>query len=145
MKNMIMTLLTGFIVFEFIEHVIFPLFWYIKNGKKRSVCGPTGMLGKVAEVKQWQKTEGQVFVKGELWRAVSDVPLLTGGRANIDGKAFQWLNLERENTGDIYNKRLGQVFHNVKVPALSLVQIWSGWRRLINQTGKNQKRESHEA
>ena len=83
MKNVIMTILIGFIVFEFIEHVIFPLFWYIKNRKKRSVCGVTGMLGKVGEVKHWQKTEGQVFVKGELWRAVSDVPLLTGDKAVI--------------------------------------------------------------
>jgi hypothetical protein len=49
MKNVIMILVIGFIVFEFIEHVIFPLFWYIKNRKKRSNCGVTGMLGKVAE------------------------------------------------------------------------------------------------
>ena len=82
-KNVIMTILIGFIVFEFIEHVIFPLFWYIKNRKKRSVCGVTGMLGKVGEVKHWQKTEGQVFVKGELCRAVSDAPLLTGDKAVI--------------------------------------------------------------
>jgi len=82
MKNVIMILLIGFIVFEFIEHVIFPLFWYIKNRKKRSVCGVTGMLGK------WRKSEGKVFVKGELWRAVSDVSLSTGDKAiiqNVEG------------------------------------------------------------
>ena len=83
MKNVIMTILIGFIVFEFIEHVIFSLFWYIKNRKKRSICGLTGMLGKVAEVKQWQTSEGRVFVNGEMWRAVSDVPLLTGDKAVI--------------------------------------------------------------
>ena len=33
------------------------------------------MLGKVGEVKNWQETEGKVFVNGELWRAVSDDPL----------------------------------------------------------------------
>lgn len=88
MKNVIMTLLIGFIVFEFIEHVIFPLFWYIKNRKKRSICGLTGMLGKVAEVKQWQTSEGRVLVNGELWRAVSDVSLSTGDKAiiqNVEG------------------------------------------------------------
>ncbi len=88
MKNVIMTILIGFIVFEFIEHVIFPLFWYIKNRKKRSICGVTGMLGKVGEVKHWRKTEGKVFVKGELWRAVSDVSLSTGDKAiiqNVEG------------------------------------------------------------
>ena len=83
MKNVIMTILIGFIVFEFIEHVIFPLFWFIKNRKKRSVCGVTGMLGKAAEVKQWQASEGRVLINGELWRAVSDVPLLTGDKAVI--------------------------------------------------------------
>ena len=88
MKNVIMTLVIVFVAFEFIEHVVFPLFWSIKNRKKRSVCGVTGMLGKVAKVKQWQKTEGHVFVNGELWRAVSDVPLLPGDKAiiqNVEG------------------------------------------------------------
>ena len=82
-KEVIITLVIGFIVFEFIEHVVFPLFWSVKNRKKRSVCGVTGMLGNVAKVKQWEKTEGQVFINGELWRAVSDVPLSPGDRAVI--------------------------------------------------------------
>ena len=46
------------------------------------------MLGKVAEVKQWQASEGRIFVNGELWRAVSDVPLSTGDKAivqNVEG------------------------------------------------------------
>ena len=41
------------------------------------------MLGKVGEVKQWQKNEGKVFVNGELWQAVSEVPLLPGDRVVI--------------------------------------------------------------
>ncbi|MBW2194577.1 MAG: NfeD family protein [Deltaproteobacteria bacterium] len=88
MKDIIITLIIGFIVFELIEHVVFPLFWAVKNRKKRSVCGAEGMFGKVVEIRQWNKTEGQVFVDGELWRAVSDVPLLTGGKAviqNVEG------------------------------------------------------------
>ena len=97
MKNVIMTLVIGFVVFEFVEHVVFPLFWSIKNRKKRSICGVTGMLEKVVEVKQWNETKGQVFVKGELWAAVSNVPLLTGDKAvieNVEGltlrvKAFK--------------------------------------------------------
>ena len=83
MKNVIMTLVIGFIVFEFVEHVVFPLFWSIKNRKKRSISGMTGMLGRAAKVIQWDKTEGQVFVNGELWRAVSDAPLLKGDKAVI--------------------------------------------------------------
>jgi len=83
MKNILITLGIGVILFELIEHVVFPLFWFIKDRKKKSVCGVAGMLGKVGEVKQWQKTEGQVFVNGELWQAVSDAPLLPGDRVVI--------------------------------------------------------------
>ena len=78
MKTIILTLVIGFVLFELIEHVAFPLFWFIKDRKRKSVCGVTGMLGKVGEIKQWRETEGQVFVNGELWRAVSNVPLLVG-------------------------------------------------------------------
>jgi membrane-bound serine protease (ClpP class) len=83
MKNVIITLVIGFIVFELIEHLVFPLLWSIKNRNKRSIAGVTGMLGKVAKVKLWRNTEGQVFVNGELWRAVSEVPLSPGDRAVI--------------------------------------------------------------
>ena len=83
-KTIIWTLITGFILFELIEHVVFPLFWFIKRRKKRSVSGVSGMLGKVGEVKQWQKNQGKVFVKGELWQAVSDIPLLPGDRVVIE-------------------------------------------------------------
>lgn len=88
MKTIILTLVIGFVFFELVEHVVFPLFWFIKDRKRKSVCGVTGMLGKVGEIKQWRETEGQVFVNGELWRAVSDVPLLTGDNAviqNVEG------------------------------------------------------------
>ena len=88
MKTIILTLVIGFVFFELVEHVVFPLFWFIKDRKRKSVCGVTGMLGKVGEIKQWRKTEGQVFVNGELWKAVSDVPLLTGDNAviqNVEG------------------------------------------------------------
>ena len=41
------------------------------------------MLGKVGEVKLWKKNEGNVFVNGKLWQAVSEVPLLPGDRVVI--------------------------------------------------------------
>ena len=73
----------GFILFELIEHVFFPLLWFIKGRKRKSICGVTGMLGKVGEIKQWQKTSGKVFVNGELWQAVSATPLVPGDRVVI--------------------------------------------------------------
>ena len=43
----------------------------------------TGMIGKTVEIKRWDKTEGQVLINGELWKAVSEVPLPAGGKAVI--------------------------------------------------------------
>ena len=83
LKVIVFTLVIGFIIFEMIEHVVFPLFWYIKVRKRKSFGGVSGMLGKVGEVKQWQKNEGKVFVKGELWQAVSEFPLFQGDRVVI--------------------------------------------------------------
>ena len=82
-KTIILTLVIGVVLFELIEHVVFPLFWSIMGRKRKSVCGVTGMLGKVGEVKQWKKNEGNVFVNGELWQAVSEIPLLPGDRVVI--------------------------------------------------------------
>jgi len=82
-KTIILTLVIGVVLFELIEHVVFPLFWSIMARKRKSVCGVTGMLGKVGEVKQWEKNEGKVFVNGELWQAVSEVPLVPGDRVVI--------------------------------------------------------------
>jgi membrane-bound serine protease (ClpP class) len=87
-KSVIIILAVGFLLFEFIEHVILPLIWSMKDRKKKSVCGPTAMLGKVGIIKYWQGSEGQVFVQGELWRAVSEFPLSAGDSAvieNVDG------------------------------------------------------------
>ena len=87
-KTIILALVIGFNLFELIEHVVFPLFWFIKGRKRKSVCGVSGMLGRVGEVKQWQKNEGKVFVNWELWQAVSEAPLLPGDKVviqNVDG------------------------------------------------------------
>ncbi len=63
--------------------MVFPLFWSIMGRKRKSVCGVTGMLTKVGEVKQWKNNEGKVFVNGELWQAVSEVTLVPGDRVVI--------------------------------------------------------------
>jgi membrane-bound serine protease (ClpP class) len=83
MKSAIIILASGFLLFEFIEHVVFPLIWSIKDRNKKSVCGMTGMLGKVGEIRFWKESEGQIFVHGELWRAVSNFRLSEGDKAII--------------------------------------------------------------
>jgi membrane-bound serine protease (ClpP class) len=99
-KNIIFTLVIGFFLFELIEHVVLPLFWFIMGRKRKSVCGVSGMLGKVGEVKHWKKNEGKVFVNGELWKAVSDVPLLRGDRVviqNVKGLTLEVIYWKDEN------------------------------------------------
>jgi membrane-bound ClpP family serine protease len=88
LKNVMIMLAVGVLLFEFLEHVIFPLIWFLKERKRTSVCGVTGMLGKVGEIKYWDESEGQIFIHGELWRAVSEFQLSPGDSAvieNVDG------------------------------------------------------------
>ena len=94
MKSVIITFVIAFLVFEFIEHVVFPLIWFFKDRNKRSNYGVTGMIGKVVEIKRWDKTEGQVLINGELWMAVCDVPLTVGRKAEIQGIEGLILNLK---------------------------------------------------
>ena len=82
-KSILIALAIGFLLFEFVEHLIFPLACFVLGKKRRSTSGAEGMLGKVVEVKQWNGNEAQVLVNGELWRAVSDVPLTKGDEAVI--------------------------------------------------------------
>ena len=83
MKNIIIILIIVFLAFEFIEHVAFPLIWSLVQRKKKSFCGPERILGEVGEVKEWQEKEGYVFVGGELWKAVCEIPLKTGDKVVI--------------------------------------------------------------
>lgn len=83
MLKILIILVIGYVVFEIIEHVVLPLFWLITNRRKKSMTGVAGMLGEVGEVKKWSESEGKIFVKGELWNAISEVPLSPGEKAII--------------------------------------------------------------
>jgi membrane protein implicated in regulation of membrane protease activity len=83
LKTIIITIIICFLAFELIEHVVVPLFWFILKGRKKSDYNVTGMIGKNVEIKQWNTTEGQVLVNGELWMAVCEVPLPVGSKAEI--------------------------------------------------------------
>ena len=81
--KILIALVVAFVLFELVEHVVIPLIWFILGKKRRSISG-----AEVAEIKKWNKTAGQVFVNGSLWRAVSDVPLLKGDKVvirNVEG------------------------------------------------------------
>jgi membrane-bound ClpP family serine protease len=87
-KPILTILIVGYILFELIEHVLFPLVWSFATRNRKSHCGKEGMLGKMVEVRSWQDGEGRVFVDGELWNAVSGDHLQPGDNAivqKVDG------------------------------------------------------------
>ena len=96
-KNMLIALIVAFVLFEIIEHVVVPLVGFLLGRKRRSISGAEGMVGKVVKVKQWNTTEGQVFVNGELWRANCEVPLVKGDKAIIHNVKGLTLKVEPFN------------------------------------------------
>ena len=50
--KMLITLLVCFVIYEIIEHLIHPLFWMIRYRKRKSIYGPSGMIGKRCVVKK---------------------------------------------------------------------------------------------
>jgi len=86
--HIITVLIAGYILFEVIEHVLFPLVWLFVARNRKSPCGREGMLGKMVEIRCWQGGEGRVLVDGELWMAASDDHLKPGDMAlvqKVDG------------------------------------------------------------
>jgi membrane-bound serine protease (ClpP class) len=83
MLKIFLILAGAYLFFEFVEHAILPLVWLITKKSRRSPTGQSGMIGQVAEVKEWAGNKGKVFVHGELWQAESDVPLNSGDKALV--------------------------------------------------------------
>lgn len=96
-------LIPAAILFEVIEHVVFPVAWAVAARRKKSPCGVESMPGKTVEVKEWLKTSGRVFVEGELWRAEAPEPLQPGDRAvvqTVDGLVLKILPAGSESPPD---------------------------------------------
>lgn len=104
-KNIILFLVIGFILFEIIEHVIIPIVFYFVKRKKKPFTGVESLLGEVVDVRQWDGKEGQVVFKGELWKAVSEVPFKKGDKAII--QQVEGLTLKVTPSGDgVYQKQI---------------------------------------
>ena len=84
LKEIIVALVAGFVLFEFMEHVVFPLVWSFVQRRKGSPCDLSSLIGKVGEVREWKDHDGKVFVNGEIWNARSDIPLIKGDKAVIE-------------------------------------------------------------
>lgn len=78
MLKVLLILVIAYVLFEFVEHAVIPLFWLITKKQRRSPTGESGMIGLIAEVKEWEGKKGKVFVHGELWIAESDVSFNPG-------------------------------------------------------------------
>jgi len=83
-KEIIIALFVGIIVFEIIEHIVFPFIWLVLQKRKKSVHDLSSLIGQVGEIKQWKDLEGKIFINGETWNAKSDAPLSHGDKATIE-------------------------------------------------------------
>ena len=97
LNGILTILIILFVLYELIEHIVFPLVWSIRVRNRKPLIGIESMIGKEVTVKKWEGTNGIVFVNGELWKASSDGPLLRGGKAiivKVDGLSLNVKPLE---------------------------------------------------
>ncbi|MDD8031456.1 MAG: nodulation protein NfeD [Acidobacteriota bacterium] len=62
---------------------IFLVYLVIKAHAKKTLTGKEGMVGEIGKALTSLDLEGKVFVHGEIWRAVSDMPINQGDRVEI--------------------------------------------------------------
>ena len=83
MLKILLILVIAYILFEVVEHAVIPLIWLITKKQRLSPTGESGMIGLIAEIKEWEGTKGKVFVHGELWKAESDATFEPGEEAIV--------------------------------------------------------------
>lgn len=62
---------------------IFLVYLVIKAHAKKTLTGKEGMVGEIGKALTSLDLEGKVFVHGEIWRAVSDMPINQGDRVEV--------------------------------------------------------------
>ena len=95
MLKILLILVAAYILFELVEHVVLPLYWVIARKQKKSPTGESGMVGLIAEVKEWEGTKGRVFVHGELWKAESDLSFNPGDEVVVQSVKRLVLRVKR--------------------------------------------------
>ena len=66
----------------------------LKARRNKVTTGPQGLIGEIGTARTPLDPEGKVFVHGELWNAVSTVPVQTGEQVRVRGLADMKLNVE---------------------------------------------------
>ena len=62
---------------------IFAVSMGIKAQRRKPTTGESGLVGQIALAKTELNPEGTVFVEGELWKAVSDLPVQAGEKVKV--------------------------------------------------------------
>lgn len=100
MKSALIAIFIGIVVYEIIEHLILPLFWMIRYGRRKSSVDPSGMIGKNCLVKKWEGNSGKVQVASELWNATGQSDLIPGDQVvvkDIEGLTLKVSVSEKSN------------------------------------------------
>ena len=95
MLKVLLILVIAYVLFEFVEHAVIPFIWLITKKQRRSPTGESGMIGLIAEVKEWEGKKGKVFVHGELWKAISDTSFDLGDEAVVQSVKRLVLTVKR--------------------------------------------------
>jgi membrane-bound ClpP family serine protease len=83
-QEFLIALVSAVIAFELIEHVVLPIFWFLKKGRRKTECGPGGMKGRLVKIKIWENKAGIVLFHAVRWQAVSDEPMQPGESAIVE-------------------------------------------------------------
>ena len=83
--KLFLSLAAAVLVFEIVEHVIFPLVWSLKARRRPFLTGVESLYGKRAHVVCWTETSGVVMVDGERWHAESSRSFSPGDVVRITG------------------------------------------------------------
>jgi len=101
LKEILIVGLTGFVVYEAVEHLLLPVYWLLRQRGRKSACGPAGMIGQKCVVKTWRGERGKVRYGAELWDAVSQSPLTPGSEAvilDVRGLTLQVTSADRSSS-----------------------------------------------
>lgn len=94
MRVKLATALAISIPFGIITAVILTL--AIRARRNKTVTGQEGLIGEIGVVRMPLSPEGTIFLMGEMWNAVSPVPVDTGSKVRV--RAVHGLQLEVEPT-----------------------------------------------
>ncbi len=83
-EKIVITIIAVFLLYEILEHVVLPLLGFSFRKKRPLESGGEGLIGKDAEVLEWQGKSGMVRIKGEYWQAFGRESLTVGKMVRVD-------------------------------------------------------------